>query len=150
MPSDGGQIYVFDEATRILVVDDDPILREFASVYLSTPITEVVTVANGRAALELLQKETFSIALVDIEMPEMDGFALVECVRAHPSLRDLPIVMLTQHQDIVSVDRAYAAGATSFAAKPVNWRLLAYQLRYVIRANRAESTVARARQRLSA
>jgi two-component system sensor histidine kinase/response regulator len=150
MPSDAKQIYVFDEATRILVVDDDPILREFASVYLSTPLTEVVAVADGRAALELLQKESFSIALIDIEMPGMDGFTLVECVRAHASLRDLPLVMLTQHQDIVSIDRAYALGATSFATKPVNWRLLAYQLRAVIRTSRLEAEAARTPQRRSA
>ena len=141
MPSDAKQIYVFDKPTRILVVDDDPLLREFASVYLSTPITEVVAVADGRSALELLQKESFSIALVDIEMPSMDGFTLVECLRAQPSLRNLPIVMLTQHQDIASIDRAYALGATSFATKPVNWRMLSYQLRSVIRASRLEASL---------
>jgi CheY-like chemotaxis protein len=142
MPNDAKMTYVFDEPTRILVVDDDPILREFASVYLSAPLTEVVTVADGYAGLELLQKERFSVALVDIEMPVMDGYTLLECVRAMPSLRSFPVVMLTQHQDIKSIDRAYAAGATSFAPKPVNWRLLSYQLRSVIRASRLEAEVA--------
>ena len=145
MSSDGSNVkwtYVLDEPARVLVVDDDPILREFASVYLSTPSAQVVTVANGQAALDLLAAESFTIALFDIEMPGMTGFELVERVRANEKLRKFPIVMLTGREDIASIDRAYAAGATSFATKPVNWRLLSYQLRYVIRASRMAEAAA--------
>jgi DNA-binding response OmpR family regulator len=131
--------YVFDEPTRILVIDDDPILREFASVYLSTPDTVVETVPDGNAALDRLLQYQFDIVLADIEMPELDGFELVQRVRAHESLRHLPIVMLTGREDIASIDRAYNLGATSFVTKPVNWRELSYQLRYVIRASRMEA-----------
>jgi DNA-binding response OmpR family regulator len=128
--------YVFDEATRILVVDDDPILREFASVYLSTPLCEVTTAPDGAAALELLQTNDFTMAVFDIEMPGIDGFELVRRVREIERLRHLPIVMLTSREDIASIDRAFTAGATAFSTKPVNWRVLSYQLRYVIRASR--------------
>ncbi len=136
--------YVFDEQTRILVVDDDPILREFASVYLTTPMSTVALAADASTALELLAREQFDIALIDIDMPGMDGFELVECIRGQDKLRNLPIVMVTGREDIVSIDRAYAAGATSFATKPVNWRQLSHQLRYVIRANRQQSAAPRA------
>jgi DNA-binding response OmpR family regulator len=131
--------YVFDEQTRILVVDDDPILREFASVYLTTPKSTVALAANASTALELLAREQFDIALIDIDMPGMDGFELVECIRGQNKLRNLPIVMVTGREDIVSIDRAYAVGATSFATKPVNWRQLSHQLRYVIRASKQQS-----------
>jgi DNA-binding response OmpR family regulator len=131
--------YVFDQPTRILVVDDDPLLREFASVYLATPLASVDTVADGKAALDLLRNARFDVVLVDIEMPEIDGFELVRRVRAQESLRNLPIVMLTGREDIASIDRAYDLGATSFVTKPVNWRELAYQLRYVIRTGRTEA-----------
>jgi|EndMetStandDraft_5_1072996.scaffolds.fasta_scaffold315238_2 DNA-binding response OmpR family regulator len=131
--------YVFDEQTRILVVDDDPILREFASVYLTTPKSTVALAANASTALELLAREQFDIALIDIDMPGMDGFELVECIRGQDKLRNLPIVMVTGREDIVSIDRAYAVGATSFATKPVNWRQLSHQLRYVLRANKQQS-----------
>jgi DNA-binding response OmpR family regulator len=131
--------YVFDEPTRILVVDDDPILREFASVYLSTPDAVVETVADGNSALDRLLKDQFDLVLVDIEMPEVDGFEVVQRVRRHESLRHLPVVMLTGREDIASIDRAYNLGATSFVTKPVNWRELSYQLRYVIRASRMEA-----------
>src|SRR4029453_10614222 len=77
------------------------------------------------------------VVLVDIEMPELDGFEIVQRLRAHENLRHLPIVMLTGREDIASIDRAYNLGPTSFVTKPLNWRELSYQLRYVIRANRA-------------
>jgi DNA-binding response OmpR family regulator len=136
--------YVFDEQTRILVVDDDPILREFASVYLTTPMSTVALAPDASTALELLARERFDITLIDIDMPGMDGFELVECIRGQDKLRNLPIVMVTGREDIVSIDRAYAVGATSFATKPVNWRQLSHQLRYVIRANRQPSAAPRA------
>jgi DNA-binding response OmpR family regulator len=129
--------YIFDRPTRILVIDDDPILREFASVYLSTPETVVETVPDGSTALDRLLEGQFDVVLVDIEMPELDGFEIVQRLRAHENLQHLPIVMLTGREDIASIDRAYNVGATSFVTKPVNWRELSYQLRYVIRANRA-------------
>ena len=66
--------YVFDEQTRILVVDDDPILREFASVYLTTPMSTVALAPDASTALELLAREQFDIALVDIRKPRGDVF----------------------------------------------------------------------------
>jgi DNA-binding response OmpR family regulator len=137
--------YVFDEQTRILVVDDDPILLEFASVYLTTPMSTVALAPDASTALELLAREQFDIALIDIDMPGMNGFELVECIRGQEKLRNLPIVMVTGREDIVSIDRAYAVGATSFATKPVNWRQLSHKLRYVIRASKQQSAAPLAR-----
>ncbi|MEI8145609.1 MAG: response regulator, partial [Alphaproteobacteria bacterium] len=133
-----GWSFVIDEATRILVADDDPILCEFATVYLATPKTEIVTVPNGDDAWEKLRSGQFDIALVDIEMPGIDGFTLVERIRADATLKHLPVIMVTGREDAVSIDRAYRVGATSFVTKPVNWRQLSHQIRYVIRASRAE------------
>ena len=130
--------YVFDEQTRILVVDDDPILLEFASVYLTTPMSAVALAPDASTALDLLAREQFDIALIDIDMPGMNGFELIECIRGQDKLRNLPIVMVTGREDIVSIDRAYAVGATSFVTKPVNWRQLSHQLRYVLRASRQQ------------
>jgi DNA-binding response OmpR family regulator len=134
--------YVFDEPTRILVVDDDPILREFASVYLTTPMSTVALAPDASTALDLLAREQFDIALIDIDMPGMDGFELTECIRGQDKLRSLPVVMVTGREDIVSIDRAYAVGATSFVTKPVNWRQLSHQLRYVVRAGKQRSAAA--------
>jgi two-component system sensor histidine kinase/response regulator len=131
--------YVLDEPMRILVADDDPILCEFAIVHLSSPTARVETAPDGATALSLLKSSHFDIALLDISMPPLDGFALLETIRSDSTLSHLPVVMLTGHEDIASIDRAYALGANSFVTKPVNWRLLSYHIRYVLRNSRIES-----------
>ncbi|EGF91631.1 response regulator [Asticcacaulis biprosthecium C19] len=130
--------FVDMETARVLVADDDPILREFAAVHLATPSVEVELAADGILALERLQLGGIDIALVDLDMPRMNGFDLIEKVRADAMLAHLPIVVVTGREDMVAVDRAYAVGATEFVVKPINWRVLSHQLAYVLRNNRAE------------
>ena len=64
--------FVLKEKTRILVVDDDPIMREFACVYLAGPATVIETAPDAEAALAALERGAFDIALFDIEMPGME------------------------------------------------------------------------------
>ncbi len=130
--------FVLNEPLRILVVDDDPILREFASVYLATPTATIDTACDGAEARTRLAQATYDILILDIEMPRVGGFELLEEIRSDENLRHLPVMMLTGHDDIASIDRAFQLGASSFATKPVNWRLLSYQILYAIRASRAE------------
>jgi DNA-binding response OmpR family regulator len=127
--------FVLDEPVRILVVDDDPLLLEFASVYLSSPCASIDIACDAAAARLQLSRNAYDTLLLDIEMPHVDGFALLAEIRA--SDKKLPVIMLTGHDDIVSIDRAYQIGANSFATKPVNWRQLSYQIRHVVRATRA-------------
>ena len=131
--------FVLVENARILVMDDDPIQCEFARVYLSTPTATVETAENGAEGLRMLKAEKFDLAVIDLDMPVMNGFQVIRAVRSDPVLRALPIVVVTGREDVESIDRAYDEGATSFATKPVNWRLLSYQLRYVLRAQRMAS-----------
>ena len=125
--------YVLDQPARILVVDDDPIFCEFARVHLSTPAASVDAAPNGEVAFSLLTHDDFDIVLCDIEMPVLDGFGLLAKIRSDARLCNLPVVMLTGKEDILSIDRAYNLGATAFTTKPVNWRSLSYQIRYVLR-----------------
>ena len=128
--------FVLDEPTRIFVVDDDPILREFASVYLSSPSATIVTDCDGAAARIRLGENQFDVLILDIEMPHVDGFSLLREIRSDERLRHLPVIMLTSHDDVASIDEAYELGANAFAIKPVNWRQLSYQIRSVIRASK--------------
>ncbi len=137
---------VLQDNLRILLVDDDPILREFALVHLATETAEVKVVGDGDEALALLARWPADIVLLDLEMPRMDGFEVLKRLSESDALRDLPVIVVTGREDIGAIDRAYAAGATSFVAKPLNWRLLSYQIRYVRRAREAEQT---ARRRLA-
>jgi CheY-like chemotaxis protein len=142
-PDDAGPFfYVLREAVRILYVDDDPILREFAVVNLATDRASVDTAADGRAALASIAGEPPDLVLLDLDMPEMDGFQVLESLRADPNFRDLPVIVVTGREDVEAVDRAFAVGATSFVVKPLNWRLLSHQLRYVHRSAMNEKTLA--------
>jgi DNA-binding response OmpR family regulator len=129
--------FVLDEPTRILVVDDDPILREFAMVHLASPCATVDTASDGAAARLELARASYDMLLLDIEMPGIDGFSLLREIRADDKLRHLPVIMLTCHDDIASIDRSYELGANSFATKPVNWRQLSYQIRSIVRTTRS-------------
>lgn len=142
-PDDAGPFfYVLREAVRILYVDDDPILREFAVVNLATDRATVETAADGRAALAAIAGARPDLVLLDLEMPEMDGFQVLESLRADPNYCDLPVIVVTGREDVEAVDRAFAVGATSFVVKPLNWRLLSHQLRYVHRSAMNEKTLA--------
>lgn len=139
--------YVLDEPARILFVDDDVILTEFAKVHLSTPVATVDSAHDGNIALSMLSTTTYDVALIDIEMPGLDGLSLVQRIRRDPRLEHLPIIMVTGREDVISIDRSFEVGATSFVTKPVNWRQLSHQIRYVLRNARAEREVRAARDR---
>lgn len=129
--------YVSCDQLAILAVDDDPIQREFCAVYLATPDAEITTASSAEEGLALLVQARFDVVLIDVDMPGMDGIEMVRRIRADRRFDDLPLMVITGREDIVSIDQAYAAGATSFMCKPVNWRLLGHQIRFLIRAHRA-------------
>lgn len=129
--------YVLCDQLAILAVDDDPIQREFCAVYLSTPHAEITTAGSAEEGLALLDQARFDVALIDVDMPGMNGIEMVRRIRAEKRFDDLPVMVITGREDIISIDQAYAAGATSFMCKPVNWRLLGHQIRFLVRAHRA-------------
>jgi DNA-binding response OmpR family regulator len=136
----GAFFYVLQDPLKILFVDDDPILREFAQVHLTTDAAEVRVAGDGLEALEALEDYAADAILLDLEMPGMDGFETLSRLRADPRFAALPVIVVTGREDVAAVDRAFQAGATSFVIKPLNWRLLSYQLKYVHRATLAEQT----------
>jgi len=146
----GTFFYVLEEDLRILFVDDDPILREFAVVHLSTEKARIKVAGDGLEALQELNRETFDLVLLDLEMPNMDGFELLEKLRSTDQFRSLPVIVVTGREDVAAIDRAFLAGATSFVVKPLNWRLISYQIRYVHRASQTEQSLREARSRARA
>ena len=137
----GGFQYVLNQDARILFVDDDPILREFAKVNLSSDCTILDTAEDGVQALNLIGRSTYDLVVSDLEMPGMDGFGLLQALRSSAVTCGLPVVVATGREDVIAIDRAFDLGATSFVVKPLHWRLLAYQLRFVLRSARAEARV---------
>src|SRR5919109_2237207 len=116
MPTSGppAASLVFDQPTRILVVDDDPLLRQTARAHLWNEGAEVETAADGHAALDLLRRREFDLAIVDIEMPGLNGFQLVAKMQADAALHHVPVIMLSVRQDNSSIDSGYLAGIASY------------------------------------
>ena len=137
--------FVKTDFARVLVVDDDPILREFAISHLTSPSMEVCVAEDGLIAMEALRKGDFDVALVDLDMPNLNGFELMEAMARDPRLIGVPVVVITGRDDMEAIDLAFAAGATSFVVKPINWRLITHQLAYVLRNSRSEAAIRQAR-----
>ncbi|MFI4933998.1 MAG: PleD family two-component system response regulator [Caulobacterales bacterium] len=146
----GPFFYVLQDSVRILFVDDDPILREFAIVNLTSEQASVETAPDGAAALEAVAANPPDLMLLDLEMPNLDGFQVLEALRADERFAALPIIVVTGREDIEAVDRAFQAGATSFVVKPLNWRLLSYQVRYAHRTACIERQMIEARDETAA
>ena len=126
---------------RALVADDDEINLMLLREALEGAGFSVETVGDGAAALRAGRSGQFDVALLDVAMPKLDGYAVCRALRAAPATCHLPIIMITSRDDSVSVDRAYEAGATDFIAKPVNWHLIPHRLRYVLRSAESEARI---------
>jgi CheY-like chemotaxis protein len=129
----GDFFYVIDDRLTIIYADDDPILREFAQVHLASETVDLLTAPDGRELMTLLASTRPDIILLDLEMPNMDGFEVLNHLAGDENLNRIPVIVVTGREDVAAIDRAYKAGATSFVVKPMNWRQLSYQIRYVHR-----------------
>jgi diguanylate cyclase (GGDEF)-like protein/PAS domain S-box-containing protein len=105
---------------RLLVVDDERINREILTRLLQRSGYHVTIAQNGREALNLLAAEAFDLLLLDVNMPEMDGFSCLEQVRHSYSVTQLPVIMVTGESDRQTTVRAFQAGANDFVSKPID------------------------------
>jgi two-component system, sensor histidine kinase and response regulator len=124
---------------RVLVADDDPFYRELAGASLEDAGYNVVLASDGEEALEVIDRETPDLAIVDVLMPGMTGVEIINAVRAKGMHRHLPFIVITGQDDTESIQRAYDAGATSFLAKPLNWPLFVQHVAFVLKASQAET-----------
>lgn len=112
---------------RILVADDDPTTCLLMQAALRQAGFAVTTVDNGKAALERFATETFDMALLDVEMPELDGYLVCSELRRRygPAL---PIILVTGHDDREAIASGFEAGASDFISKPIDWLKLGERL----------------------
>src|SRR5215831_14809430 len=104
---------------KVLVVDDVPQNLVAISALLARPDLEVLKAASGTEALELLLVNEVAVALVDVQMPQMDGFELAELLRGSERTRGVPLIFLTASaSDPGRTFRGYETGAVDFLHKP--------------------------------
>jgi two-component system, sensor histidine kinase and response regulator len=113
---------------RILVVDDNEINREIARGLLSEMGCQVLTAEGGHEALALLKSDPMDMALVDLEMPGMDGFSLTKEIRSSPEISALPLIAMTAHVMGETRPLAAAAGLNGYLTKPIDMELLQAEL----------------------
>src|SRR5215211_2494251 len=112
------------EAGHLLVVDDNKVNRILLSRGLESDGHKIEIAENGRQALEKLRANPFDLVLLDIEMPEMNGYEVLEVCLQDSELRDIPIIMTSSLDEINSVVKCIELGAEDYLNKPINPILL--------------------------
>jgi two-component system, chemotaxis family, chemotaxis protein CheY len=108
------------QTARVLVVDDAATVRAYHGAVLRDGGFEVAEAANGYEALEQCLAEGFALHVVDVNMPQMDGYSYVEAMRREGLLSDAPVIMISTEGEAGDAARAYAAGANLYMVKPVD------------------------------
>src|SRR4030095_1365597 len=109
---------------RLLVADDNKVNRLLLTRSLELQGHSVQCAENGRIALELLRRDPFDLMLLDVEMPEMTGFEVLEHLTADVKLRDLPVIVTSSLEGVADIARCIELGAEDYLHKPVNAVLL--------------------------
>ncbi|MEW9920261.1 adenylate/guanylate cyclase domain-containing protein [Marimonas sp. MJW-29] len=113
---------------NLLIVDDNKVNRLLLSRNVELLGHNATLAENGRIALERLRADKFDLLLLDIEMPEMDGFEVLEAIKGDADLRDLPVIVTSSVEGLDNIVRCIALGAEDYLPKPVNQTLLKARL----------------------
>jgi class 3 adenylate cyclase len=116
-------------SARILVVDDTPANIQTLAAILKEQGYQLSVATNGRQALELMEKMRPDLVLMDVMMPEMDGYEACGHIKASPSLRDIPIIFITAKTDTADIVRGFELGAVDYVGKPFNAHELTARVR---------------------
>jgi len=135
---------------RVLIVDDDDVMRLLEQETLVQFSFDVREAADGEAALELLVEPPPDLVLLDVDMPGIDGFEVCRQIRQRWDATEVPVIMVTGMDDLASINQAYEAGANDFISKPINWPILGYRARYVLRSAQAAHTLRELEQKQAA
>lgn len=132
---------------RILLADDDPVTRHVVGALLSADGHEVTEAATGREALAQFRAVAPDLVLLDVQMPDGDGFEACADLRALDPEEMVPIVMLTARDDLAAVEHTFRLRATDFITKPFQQQLLQQRVRFALRSRGLDREVRRSRER---
>jgi adenylate cyclase len=112
------------DGASVLVVDDDPVTRQMLSGTLEERGHRVTTADDGRRGLDLVRSERFDVVLLDVLMPHLNGYDVLEHMKGDEELRHIPVVMVTSVDEVESAVRCIELGADDYLSKPIDPVLL--------------------------
>ena len=137
------------DGAKILVVDDVAAQRLATEIALADLGEDIAAVDSGPAALRLLLTEDFAVIILDVNMPEMDGFETAALIRSRPRSRHTPIIFVTADPDELRISRAYSLGAVDYMISPIVPEVLRAKVRVFVELSRAQEQAKReAEQRI--
>lgn len=125
----------------ILLADDDSTFRMIARRAFETVGFQCIDVEHGLLALNAFEELQPQVVMLDIMMPELDGYETCKTIRNLPRGEYIPIIMLTSSDNEEAINRSFDAGATDFVTKPVNWQILGHRLHFIMRTNQRMNSV---------
>ncbi len=123
---------------RVLVVDDDPMVTRLVRINLELEQFEVEEAWDGRTAMKMMRENPPDLLVLDIMMPQMDGWEILKLMREDEGLKELPVVVLTAKVQDEDMARGWRMGADGYIVKPFNPVNLADALRKVLEATPEE------------
>jgi CheY-like chemotaxis protein len=117
---------------RILIVEDNEENRDSLSRRLERRGFEVITAENGRVGVEKAAADPPDLVLMDMNMPELDGWGATRQMKATPALTNLPVIALTAHAMTGDRERALEAGCTDYHTKPIEFAKLLKQIETIL------------------
>ncbi|AFI84300.1 two-component system response regulator [Methylophaga nitratireducenticrescens] len=133
----------------VLIVDDDPVTRLLMKQSLQDPNLTIIEAQNGEQAIDLFAEHLPDITLLDVSMPGMDGFTCCRKLRSLPKGQQSAIVMVTIHDKVDEIEKAFEAGATDFITKPFKWPLFSHRIHYILNANNTLRELSQSRSKLA-
>ena len=130
-----------NRARRILVVDDQDDVREMARLVLAGAGYDVREAGSGREALRLVREEAFDLVLLDINMPELDGWATLRLLRADDAFQELPVAMFSIKSDVRDKVASLKDGAIDYITKPFGVDELVHRVGRILSAADGASAV---------
>jgi len=106
------------ESHKVLVVDDDEVMRSAIKRLLDTEGYDVVLAEDGLELSKILENNHFDLILLDVNLPWVDGYELCNLIRSHPVLKAVPVIMVSAHKKKEDIERGFKAGATDYITKP--------------------------------
>jgi DNA-binding response OmpR family regulator len=117
---------------KVLIVDDEEVIRKFLRIHLDKLGYEVMEAADGEQAIEQLGKDDFDLLICDILMPKKDGWEVIKEAKSNPKTKNMPLIVLTAKNEDSDMFKGYDLGASYYMTKPFTKGQLLYGLKLML------------------